>query len=150
MFNLETAIWFSFFFFYVFNFRGFTRNYFQFYKLLNPACDRSFPSPSRWAGLWAGGTGRRGGRGSTWPGPSPPTCRSWRGGSARSSPPRASRPRVPDPHGRGAGGKPGGERDTEQDSNDNVSGDERTELGDYGPDLFFLVFFWERPVLIWF
>lgn len=51
---------------------------------------------SRWSERWEEWTGRKGEAASTWQDPNLPTCRSWRGGSGRSSPPKSSRPRRSD------------------------------------------------------
>lgn len=51
------------------------------------------PLRSRWSEHWEERTARREEEASTWPDPNLPTCRSWRGGSGRSSPPKSSRPR---------------------------------------------------------
>lgn len=50
----------------------------------------------RWSERWEGETGRKEEEASTWPDPNLPTCRSWRGGSGRSFPPKSSRPQRSD------------------------------------------------------
>lgn len=50
----------------------------------------------RWSERWEGETGRKEEEASTWPDPNLPTCRSWRGGSGRSCPPKSSQPQRSD------------------------------------------------------
>lgn len=50
----------------------------------------------RWSERWEGVTGRKEEEASTWLDPNLPTCRSWRGGSGRSFPPKSSRPQPSD------------------------------------------------------
>ena len=54
------------------------------------------PLSTRWSEHWVEETGRNGEEASTWPDPNPLTCKSWSGGSGRSSPPKSSQPQLSD------------------------------------------------------